>query len=850
MTFVTEGTCQPPPLSASGLRNNLQEGMDPKQQLRNSISSPSGSRKTDFPRQHLEKLQGALRRIPYEDKMDLVEAMRMSPNLVETESNPIKFLQREGFRADEAARRLATYWRYRKLVFGERAFLPMTIAENGAMKPDDVSAFKKCYLLPLPLDTNGRSVVFFDKAKLRSLPPDARKRCFFYTLHVVAENEKSITEGFVAMTLLDDMAFGENSKTMASMFADALPLTLHSNHIFCAVDELAPNAFYANYAAHMVSLIGLNGFRKTTLHVTSTLEERMAKMFSMGFRVGNVPPSLGGTFEMPSFLDVAQAHLCGDDSKPAVVQTNARDQQRVRFLAGGGPPGYSFSRPPFSRPPNTTVLRTANMSVDALMKSMIEETGFSPLPNREVDFRLPSGLDRNLLYSQDDFGSVARGQSHLGSLPGIGELRRVAATPSNPDDDDVYSRLGLDNPTAIQETDNLRVTARQAVEEAIGMVPTVDKIAYLEALHTRPSLIESESDPLRFVRAENYDSWAAARRLCSYWAIRREVFGERAYLPMTQSGNGALTREDVVVLSCGEVALLPDDSGGRSVLASDRNRRLDRSDGALKARLRSIFYLISALSEEEVNQKDGVVWLDVLISPRLTDIDKNESLKMMQVMNSMPVRIKAAHVIVCPPKTGKHISVENDVSFVIGALRSKLGKRVIMHSGGSAAEIMDKLAPFGLSEDNLPPVMGGSWKYEDFAKWQKQRAQSEQATSQHIDGPLRDARTGSLLSASEKKERKRMLNVIHSRQKRERRRAEADTIEQQCKVLEEKNVSLKKENTRLESMLSDAHRRIALVDQGLGDPGPPEAPPPSPDTKVERNPRSPQGDDLDQESIP
>ena len=63
-----------------------------------------------------------------------------------------------------------------------------------------------------------------------------------------------------------------------------------------------------------------------------------------------------------------------------------------------------------------------------------------------------------------------------------------------------------------------------------------------------------------------------------------------------------------------------------------------------------------------------------------------------------------------------------------------------------------------------------------------------------------------------------MLNVIHSRQKRERRRSEADTLLLQCKDLEEVNDTLKRDNSRLEGLLSDANRRVALVNQGLEDP--------------------------------
>lgn len=276
--------------------------------------------------QSLAQLQGALLLIRDDEKIDLVEALTQVPGLVETESSPFKFLRRHGFEANVAARSLVTYWRYRREIFGERAFLPMTLAGNGAMSDADISAFCKGYLIPLPRDVNGRSVVFTDKARLRSILPVTRRRCFFYSLHVAAENEKSITEGFVAVSILEEMAFGGNSKAFAAFLADGLPITLHSNHIFCAVNEKSPNAFFAKYAAHMVSFLGLDGFQKTVLHATSLRDERKAIMLSLGFREDSIPPSLGGSFDMQKYLGYTQATSVHEDSKLPAADTISREQ--------------------------------------------------------------------------------------------------------------------------------------------------------------------------------------------------------------------------------------------------------------------------------------------------------------------------------------------------------------------------------------------------------------------------------------------------------------------------------------------------------------------------------------------
>jgi len=104
------------------------------------------------------------------------------------------------------------------------------------------------------------------------------------------------------------------------------------------------------------------------------------------------------------------------------------------------------------------------------------------------------------------------------------------------------------NKIFIQETETIRHTARVAVEEALTEIPDAEKAAYLEVLRRAPHLIGIESNVLRFVRRDNYNAHDAARRLVMYWRVRIELFGERAFLPMIQTGSGALTQDDILIL--------------------------------------------------------------------------------------------------------------------------------------------------------------------------------------------------------------------------------------------------------------------------------------------------------------
>ena len=102
-------------------------------------------------------------------------------------------------------------------------------------------------------------------------------------------------------------------------------------------------------------------------------------------------------------------------------------------------------------------------------------------------------------------------------------------------------------------------------------------------------LVKTETDPIQFVRFCDYDLLAGARRLCMYWTERKALFGaERAFLPLTLTGTGALTPDDLLSLRAGCPAFLPNTTTGmQCVLLDPRKRILSVSIHSL---LRGTFY--------------------------------------------------------------------------------------------------------------------------------------------------------------------------------------------------------------------------------------------------------------------
>ena len=131
--------------------------------------------------------------------------------------------------------------------------------------------------------------------------------------------------------------------------------------------------------------------------------------------------------------------------------------------------------------------------------------------------------------------------------------------------------------------------APSAIAEAMEQLPTSSTKAYFAAKLQVPELVTRETPESRFLAAENGNIALAAQRLASYWESRVELFGEeRAFLPMDQTGKGALTPRDIEMVRRLAFTSAPCDKQGRPMVAFDQLRFTseDRDASHHLARLR------------------------------------------------------------------------------------------------------------------------------------------------------------------------------------------------------------------------------------------------------------------------
>jgi len=133
----------------------------------------------------LQQFHDAMAAVPLETKRDYWTAVQQVPDVVDRESNPLRFIRyaRDNFWA--AAERMCAYWQLRVQLWGRhRAWRPLTMDGTGALNEQDILVLQAGFPAVLPPSADGKQVIFFDRSKwLPSVTDrDNRLRATFYLL--------------------------------------------------------------------------------------------------------------------------------------------------------------------------------------------------------------------------------------------------------------------------------------------------------------------------------------------------------------------------------------------------------------------------------------------------------------------------------------------------------------------------------------------------------------------------------------------------------------------------------------------------------------------------------------------
>jgi hypothetical protein len=274
---------------------------------------------------------------------------------------------------------------------------------------------------------------------------------------------------------------------------------------------------------------------------------------------------------------------------------------------------------------------------------------------------------------------------------------------------------------------------------AIELIPNCQKEAYLEAKRQCPILIEKEPGLMRFLEYDRFDVWAAARRLVKYWSMRKDLFQERAFLPMHQTGNGALSKTDLQVLATGFASILPaKNTNGDSFVYCYIPSRLDKDSDIMISRRRCSFYMFSVLMNLNAVSKNtfsGIMMLNQIGYQR-TLMGKPT----VEMVKLLPVFADYGVIAHCPMDVERKTFFEMLAPTVMKLLERDGGNNVVEAvSGSSKQDLADQLATCGFCRESLPTECGGTWSVAKFRQWQLERIELERQRELEYFGVARMA---------------------------------------------------------------------------------------------------------------
>ncbi|KAL7570457.1 hypothetical protein ACA910_004243 [Epithemia clementina (nom. ined.)] len=401
-----------------------------------------------------------------------------------------------------------------------------------------------------------------------------------------------------------------------------------------------------------------------------------------------------------------------------------------------------------------------------------------------------------------------------------GEMRELEATREALRD--VY---GTSDFGSHKDGDSVPSVAREQLNDALQLVPKAQREVYDEALIKCPYLVEDECKPELFLKACAFDPWAAAERICAYWQWRKELFGDRAFLPMDLTGNGAVPDDIVEAIKCGGSTVLPPDSKNRGVFYSDRSKFCERCSQE-DARAKVMFYTIHTMMESPHALENGIIMMTKMDQDNQGNGSKNNAprsnvIRMLQAQ-PFPLALRACHIIVFKKRSLME-SVMPIWLKLMGRYKSMI-LRTVAHFAESRETMLGDLKSYCFEEDNVPKELGGSLDLEKYFKqWHTDRLKIELARRHarmmeaHRDPDNQESDGGQALESlavvadqvrvEEAKARKRKLDAVYQKQKRLQRKEEFSKITTELNALKKDNSNLKKEQALLESLL---HRAVEI----------------------------------------
>lgn len=271
-------------------------------------------------------------------------ALDVCPDLVAKESNLEKYLKATNCDVNESARKIAQYWKTRKVVFGEEKWtLPIRLTGKNAFHNETIQMLQRTatdeagigggYLL-LP-DKYGNTVLFFTRGRLSyrtrnhrlGLTLHHKKQACFWYFHMISMQPTPIFIMVFPILERAPKTFPQINDFFAHCCRDLFPIHCLAIHTVCASNSTRKKYIVEAFLPFLWKVIqGPFSFARRTIDlvVENTRDDEqaaMAKIFveKYGINPDSLPPTLGGDWDyvLPALrnLDYARIEWPIDDEE-------------------------------------------------------------------------------------------------------------------------------------------------------------------------------------------------------------------------------------------------------------------------------------------------------------------------------------------------------------------------------------------------------------------------------------------------------------------------------------------------------------------------------------------------------
>jgi len=258
--------------------------------------------------------------------------------------------------------------------------------------------------------------------------------------------------------------------------------------------------------------------------------------------------------------------------------------------------------------------------------------------------------------------------------------------------------------------------------------------------------VSTRSFRLMFLRANRYDSKAAAEQMLSFFDVKQQLFGmDKLVKDITMED---LDEDDLECLQSGFIQFAGRDRADRQITIELPGLRVAKT---LKNELRTRYYMMMSCLESEKNQLRGNVGIAWTIGEYREK--ENGSVETIEMAAALPVQCAAIHF--CTDEIGKYVICK----MLVKAMSSKFRARFTPHFG-SQLECSYRLSTYGISPGMLPFTPGTNqvvldyhkhWFHSRFAKERRSQPVLVQSLLAPASVPITEPRIPDVLFMGGKK---------------------------------------------------------------------------------------------------